>query len=290
MGFMDFLMGKPAQQQATSTPTNMNPFTSALQGGVTSSANNLIKNGPPQYTGPLNADITGAETKQLGDLNAATGPGTVRDTYLNSEMNGDYLPGGAKGNPFTDAMIKSGQRRTMESLQEGLKNYAGQFVRGGQLIQDNTGDQGGSSAFTHAAAVLGRGAASTMGDIATGVLNNAYNTGRQLQQGAANLSMEDVKLMSQNLKDQALPRLIKEIGIERGMEVFKNHVAAILETLRTVGGIAMPVVANQSQMTGTGAQGGFLDALGKVSGIAFGGGGMFPGGVTGGVPGKASMF
>lgn len=284
MGFMDFLLGKPAQQQATSKPINMNPFTSALQGDVTNMASGLARNGPPQYQGPLNADITGAETDQLAKLNAATGPGTVRDTYLNSEMNGDYLPGGAKGNPFTDAMIQSGQRRTMESLQEGLKNYAGQFTRGGQLIQDDTGGQGGSSAFTRAAAVLGRGAANTMGDIATGVLNNAYNTGRQLQQGAANLSMEDVKLMSQNLKDQALPRLIKELGIERGMEVFKNNVAAILETLRTVGGIAMPVVGNQSQMTGTGAQGGALDAITKMAGWAF------PGGLTGGVPGRASVF
>jgi hypothetical protein len=205
-------------------------------------------------------------------------------------MSGAYLPGGAKANPFTDAMIQSAQRNTMQNLQEGLRGYAGQFTRNGQLIQDNTGDQGGSSAFTRAAAVLGRGAASTLGDIATGIMNNVYNTGRQLQQGAANLSMEDVKLMSQNLKDQALPRLIQQLGIENGMQVFQNNVAAILETLRTVGGIAAPVVASNSQMTGTGAQGGALDAISKIAGTVFGAGGMFPGGLTGGVPGKASMF
>lgn len=278
MGFLDFLFGSGAKQQASSTPVNMNPFTSALKSPVTTAAKDLITNGPPQYTGPLNADITGAETNVLGQLNDATGPNTARSQYLNDELSGAYLPGGPKANPFTEDLIKNAQRQTAESLQEGLRNYAGQFTRAGQLIQDDTGGQGGSSAFTRAAAVLGRGAANAMGDIATNIQNNAYNTTRQLQQNASALSMEDVKLTMQNLQAQALPRLIKEIGIERGMEVFKNNVAAILETLRTVGGIAMPVVANNSQMTGTGAtKGAFEQIMGSNPFSA-----LFPKGLTSG--------
>lgn len=62
----------------------------------------------------------------------------------------------------------------------------------------------------------------------------------------AGVQAQEVDTMIKNLQAQALPRLIKEMGIERGMEAFQNNVNSMLSVLGIAGGVTRPVISQQS--------------------------------------------
>lgn len=185
-------------------------------------------------------------------------------------------------NPFLNAAIEAAQRPTLQGLEETLsRTLPGRFTQAGQFTQPQ-----GSSAFDRAAAIATRGAGDSMADIAT---NLSYATmeaerGRQFeaqegarkresealtgelqrifqgQQGERDRQNEAAGLTSQvkaqemdtlvkNLQAQALPRLIEEFGIERGMEVFNNRMNGLLSALGITAGVTQPTIAQQSKST-----------------------------------------
>lgn len=190
----------------------------------------------------------------------------------------DYDPN--QENPFLAAAITAAQRPTLQGLTETLtRDLPGRFTQSGQMVQPQ-----GSSAFDRAAAIASRGASDTMGDIAT---NLSYQTtsdqlsrifqANQSARGAEDTSMQaelarrnantesakdrqlqaagtavtasqaQVSNMVQNLQAQALPRLIQEYGIERGMDMFNNQVNGLLSVLGIAGGVTQPTTATSSQ-------------------------------------------
>lgn len=246
--------GSDTSSTSTSTPQNMNPFTSALQPGITNMATGLAANGLPQYNGPLNAPMGGNEGNILGQLMQQQGGPTGRNQYLGDVMGGKYLPGQLGGNPFLQDAITAAQRTTMNNLTQTLtRDLPGRFTSAGQFNQANNNGQGGSSAFDMASALASRGAATAMGDIATNMSNQAFGQERQNQQQAVQLSQQEVQSSISNLQAQALPRMIQELGIERGMSLFQNNVQGILSLLQTLGGIAQPVVGNTQNSTSSGS-------------------------------------
>jgi hypothetical protein len=244
--------GGSAQQQSSSTPIDMqDPAYKALRGTLADTLTQLLQSGGgPTYSGPLSAPITATETNDLADTNSMVGTGTQRNQYLNDVIAGKYLPGQPGANPFFDAAVKAAQRPTLEGLTETLtRDLPGRFTQGGQFIQSNTADNGGSSAFDRAAAIATRGAANAIGDIATNMGNQQFQNERTNQQQAVPLQQAEVDKSISNLNAQALPRLIQELGIERGMQLFQQRTTNLLSILQTIAGVAAPVVANQSQST-----------------------------------------
>lgn len=239
------------QSTATSTATNMNPFTDALSPQLLS----LFKQGTPAYDGPLTTPAGANENNILGQLMGQTGPGTNRSGYLDSVLSGNFLPGQSGQNPFFDAAVRAAQRPTLEGLEETLtRSLPGRFTAAGQMTQANDNGQGGSSAFDRSAAIATRGVANAVGDIATNMGNAQYGQERQLQQQAVPLSQQEVSTSIQNLQAQALPRMIQELGIDRGLALFQQNTQALLNFLATISGTAKPVIGNnsESQSTGTG--------------------------------------
>lgn len=57
----------------------------------------------------------------------------------------------------------------------------------------------------------------------------------------------EVDTAIKNLQAQALPRLIQDMGLERGIEAFNNNVNSLLATLGIASGVTRPVVANESK-------------------------------------------
>lgn len=183
-------------------------------------------------------------------------------------------------NPFLQAAIQSAQRPTMQALQETLTQaLPGRFTQAGQFNQPQ-----GSSAFDRAAALATRSAADASGDIATKLsyqnmndqLTRAFqanqsaraaeDTGlqgelarnqesnqnaqqRQVQAAgiAPQVSTAQVNNMVQNLQAQALPRLIQEYGIERGMTEFNNRVNTLMGVLGIAGGTTQPTISQKSE-------------------------------------------
>lgn len=250
--FIKVLFGG-ATQESKSTPIDMAPAEyKSLRGPFAQSLLQLIQQGGgPQYSGPMNANIGQNEQTLLDQLMPQTGPTTARSGVIDSTLAGNYLPGQPGANPFLEAAIKSAQRPTLQGLEETLSRaLPGRFTAAGHMIQPNTGQNGGSSAFDRAAAIATRGAADTIGDIATKISAGAYESERGRQENAVSLSRAEVDSTISNLQSQALPRLIQELGIERGLALFQQRTQQLLEILRTIGGVTAPAVANEGTSSG----------------------------------------
>lgn len=239
-------------QTSASTPLDMTPDTyKDLRDPLSKSLMALLQTGGPEYTGPVAAPLGANEQSKLNELMPMTGPNTGRSQLLDKTIAGNFLPGQEGSNPFLDAAIKAAQRPTLQGLTETLtRDLPGRFTANGQFVQPNSDGQGGSSAFDRAAAIATRGAADAVGDIATKMSYQGYNDERQRQQEAIPLSRAEVDSTVTNLQAQALPRLIQQLGIDNGLQLFQQRTQTLLQILQTIGGVAAPVVANASVGSG----------------------------------------
>ncbi len=257
LNILQQLFGGSSQQSTSqSLPQNMNPFTNMLAPQVGSLAGSMA-GGLPQYGGPLNAPMSGNEGNLLTQLMTQQGQGggvAGTNDYLTKVLSGSFLPGQPGGNPFLQDAITAAQRTTTNNLDQTLsRSLPGYFTANGHMIAPNSASgNGGSSAFDTAAAIATRGAATAMGDIATNMSNTAYGQERTNQQQAVQLSQQEVQNTVSNLQAQSLPRMIQELGIERGMSLFQTNLSGMLQLLQSIGGIAQPVVGNSQTSTSKG--------------------------------------
>lgn len=238
--------GSTTDQQSTSTPVDMTPEQFAqLRGPFADQLKQWATSGGPAYNGPLFSPETANEQNLRGGLMADAGGASGRQGLLADTMGGKYLD--PNSNPFMNDYIKAAQRPTMQALEETLgRTLPGRF----NLAGHTTAPQG-SSAFDRASAIATRGAADAMGDIATKIGMGVYEGERGRQTQAIQLSQAEVDTSIKNLQAQALPRMIQELGIERGMAEFNRRTQALLEVLKLMGGVTSPTVANQQQSTAT---------------------------------------
>lgn len=61
------------------------------------------------------------------------------------------------------------------------------------------------------------------------------------------IGTQEMDTMIKNLQAQALPRLIQDMGVERGMEAFNNQVNSLLSGLGIAAGVTRPVIGNESK-------------------------------------------
>jgi hypothetical protein len=254
-----------SQQKAQSGPVDATPGdVSALRQNWGATLSSLFsQGGRPAYDGPLVAGITQPEQDVLGQLQNS---GMGRQGYLESVIGGQFLPGQGGANPFLDAAIRSAQRPTLQGLEETLgRTLPGRFTQAGQLLNarggTGVGSGGGSSAFDRAAAIATRGASDTLGDIATNISSANFEGERNRQQQAVQLGQQEVSSLVQNLQAQGLPRLIEDLGIERGLAEFQSRTQSLLQALQIATGAGgLTNIANQSTASGT-SQGGAVNAL-----------------------------
>lgn len=249
--------------QSTSTPVNMtDPALQGLAPDLAASLRQLLTGFSGQATNAGNpgtagatpqAQVTGQEQNMLDALGGQVGPGTQRAGYISDVLGGKYLPGQANSNPFLQSAIQAAQRTTLEGLTDTLsRDLPGRFTANGQLIQANTGGQGGSSAFDRAAAIATRGAANAVGDIATNMSNTQFQNERQQQTAVAGLDQQEVDSTIKALSASALPRLIQQNGLDQGLALFQQQTDNLLNLLKTIGAVQAPTVAQQSQSTSEG--------------------------------------
>lgn len=195
---------------------------------------------------PRSAEIT---ENELALLERLMGEGDTRRGLLEQTLAGGFLPGTEGGNPFLEAAIIAAQRPTLQGLEETLsRTLPGRFTQAGQFVQPQ-----GSSAFDRAAAIASRGAADALSDIATQMSFGVHEAERGRQQEAIGLSQREVETTIQNLQAQALPRLIEELGIERGMAEFQTRIQALLGVLQTLAGVTAPAIGQQGQSSSRGS-------------------------------------
>lgn len=206
--------------------------------------------GIPTYNGPLTAPI-GANEQTILDKLMANANGTAPDSDATAGLK-EFLRRGLNGNaatdnPFLQSYIEAAQRPTMQGLEETLtRSLPGRFTQNGQFTQPQ-----GSSAFDRAAAIATRGAADASGDIATKIsynqVNDAQNRGLDAAKALPGVNAQEVDTMVKNLQAQALPRLIQENGIERGLALFNTRLDGLLKTLGIAAGVTQPTIANEGK-------------------------------------------
>lgn len=233
-------------QKTSSKPVDMTaPWFKQLGQSISGVLGNAALAGPNTsaiYSGPLTGNIRGNEGSALDVLQqSALNP--LRTGYLNSVLSGAYLPGGANANPFLNATIEAAQRPTMQALQDAVgRQIPGMFAAAGQ-------QGGGTTARTLANARATEAGGKALGDIATNISNNAYNTERGFQNQGVQLGQQDIQAMIANLQAQGLPRTIQDTGITRAIALGQQGVQNWLQGLQIAGGLPLQTVANQSQGT-----------------------------------------
>lgn len=251
MGVLDFLFGgsKSTKKPVDVTPPEIaglrSPFADAMKTLLGGSGAPASMAGIPEFEGPLAAPMAPGEEAALSTLSADDPLQAARRSTLEATLRGDYLPGGPGSNPFLDAAIRAAQRPTLEGLTEALdRSLPGRFTQAGQFV-----DPRGSSAFDRAAAIATRGATQEMGDIATRMSSGNFEAERGRQMQAVQLGQEEVNTMVTNLQAQALPRLIQDMGLERGREEFQKRLNALLQSLSIITQTPLQTVASKEKST-----------------------------------------
>lgn len=216
-----------------------------------------------------------------------------------------------QANPFLAQAIEAAQRPLVENFQDIVAPaLRAEFTGAGQQIQGQ-----GSSPFQEAAARAQSGLASAMGDIGTNLafqdfaqrqalgsqefqqlrdlITSQELTGRQqdLQaqtterqqqlEGvaqAANIDRQQLEGLLANLEAQALPRLVEQLGVDRGLEEFRRRQDQFLQALQMAAQVSSPTVATVGRTTTPSAfRSEFGGALGGAlgQGVATGVGQMF---------------
>ena len=247
----DFLFGSTEQSSSSKPVDVVPPEFQALRAPVAGALEGLIGTGLAQgggtpsgesiFTAP-NTSLESQLVSQLGQGNPLLGAaqGLIGDT-----ISGKFLD--PQSNPFLLDTIRAAQRSTIEGFQDvALPRFQRGFAAAGQNV-----GPGGSSAFDRAAAIATRGLTTTLGDIATNIANQNFQAerGRQTQaiSQVSELSTAEVNNTVEKLKASALPRLIAQLGINRGVEEFNRRIDILLQAL----GVAqqLPLVQTAQQAT-----------------------------------------
>ncbi len=285
MSFFGDLFGGTESSQ-TSGPVDVTPPAfKALQQPVADILKNLFGGqlgfaggsfGGVQDPARFSAPLAGQESQlltQLGGLFQGGGATGQAQSFLQSVLSGQGLD--PASNPFLQATIQSAQRPLIEQFQDiTLPRLQSDFTAAGQRIQPE-----GSSAFDRSAALATRGLTNALGDIATTLSGQNFQQERNRQTQAvtqaSQLQTADVQNTIAGLQAVALPRLIEQFGIDRGLEEFNRRIQTVLAAIQLAQGLPLQTIAQESSATSVTKP----NIVGTLGGIAFGAGGAFPAGV-----------
>jgi hypothetical protein len=267
---MNYLFGGgESKSQSTSNPIDMNPFKDLRAGFGQKLQELFMSGGGPEYKGPFAAGMTDAEGRALqGSEAIAFDP--ARRELLDTTLRGGFLPGQPGANPFLQASIEAAQRNLLEQGQR----LTGRQLPSQAVLAGHRPSPGGSSAFDRARSVAEVGVMDRMKDISTQMQQQAYESERGRQTQAIALSQQEMETMTKNLQNQGLPRLIADLGIERGRAQFNLRSEALFKAIAMAGQFLMPNIANVQQSTSKSYQ-----SKGVVPGVAEATKAFFPGGI-----------
>lgn len=244
---------------------------SGTQSTITGEMKTLAGTGADRFTAGLAPQETDLLTR-LGSLTGAPSNAlTQAQSFLTSQLQGQGLS--PESNPFLAATIASAQRPLIEQFQDiQLPNLISQFTGAGQRVQP-----GGSSAFDRAGAIAIRGLTNSLADISTNLAGQNFQAERGRQQQAvtqaSQLQTADIQSTIQGLQAVALPRLIEQFGIDRGLEEFNRRITTVLQAIQLAQGLPLQTIAQEGESVTR------PNIIGTLGGIAFGRGGAFPGGI-----------
>lgn len=237
-----------------------------------------ILGGGQQAGGPFVAGIGGAEQDLLNILTTQGAgqrvAGGAAQDILSQTISGQFLD--PSTNPFLQSTIEAAQRPTLQAFQDiASPALRGAFTAAGQNITQGLG----SSPFEQALNVERSRTQQNLADIATNIAGQNFQAERGRQQqatlGQPAFSQAELNRTITELQATALPRLIEDLGLERGLEQFNTQTQTILNALLlAIQATGQPPVVFQP-IGGTAGQGadigglltGGADVIGALGGI-----------------------
>jgi hypothetical protein len=189
------------------------PFADSLRGFLSAEGG--------QYPGELVAPITGDE------LGAIAGIGDTFDRFLASYQpgleataRGDFLRD-VPNNPFLGGAIDFIRRSVNDAFDAESASRRALFSRAGQVIQE-------SSPFSESQSRLEVDRQDRLASQIAGAALPLYEAERQRQFGAADQAKAVLEASRGVLEAKALPRLIADLGVERGQALFTERLNRLL--------------------------------------------------------------
>jgi hypothetical protein len=187
----------------------------------------------PGWGGVYSAPITSGEQ---------AGVNRFSDYVLGDQGSFDYLSRMGRGeyvnkNPWVDEMVRLSGENLMDMYNTGDLERRALFHRAGQQ------DLSENSPFAQASAELAGNFLRAVSEANVGIRGQAYESdmGRSLQ---ANQLLAG--LMQANLEAQSVPRLIADLGVQRGMEEFNARRTFLQNMLTTAAQVSSPTLGQKT--------------------------------------------
>ncbi len=220
----------------------------AQQGGTGGGAFTGVTD-PSRFTAGMGAGEQNLLNQLQGLLGGGGQPVDNANSLLNQTLGGQFLS--PDSNPFLQSTIQAAQRPLLEQFQDvTMPGLQSAFTAAGQRTQP-----GGSSAFDKAKAIESRGLFNALGDIGTKIAGENFEKerARQVQAvtQAGQLSTQQVQNTIQGLQAAALPRLIEQFGIDKGLAEFNQRIDTVLKAIQLAQGL--PLFAQGQEGSGSGS-------------------------------------
>jgi hypothetical protein len=228
--------------------------------------------GIPQFEGDLAAGIAPGEEQMLAQLMGLFGQPGGREDLLQRTMAGEFVPTDPMADPFMSGAIQAG----LAPFERMAEQFMGRQLPAAALGVGQQVGPGASAAASRFGGEVLTDIAQRGAETAAQFAFQGREMERQRQMEAIPLSQQEVQTTIQNLQAQALPRMIQELGIERGIQQFQTSISALIQALQLAGGVTSPTLGQfgtSTQETGFfPAMGSFMQGLGSMGGgFGFGG-------------------
>jgi hypothetical protein len=206
------------------------------------------------------APLQGQELDAFRDLQgyAQGGPNDeARNNLVGQTLQGDFLS--PENNPGLRDLIGYTNKAINETFNNEDLAQRSLFARAGQMLPQ-------SSPFASAQSDLAGARLDAIGKNVAQLTSGAYEAERGRQVQAIDQSRADAEFefnrQLEYLQATALPRLIDEVGFERGFQEFNNRVTVLAQALGLLGQVTAPALATTGE---TSSSGGGLSISGNSS-------------------------
>jgi len=181
----------------------------------------------------------------------------LRSDLIGQTLQGDFLS--PENNPGLRDLIGYTNQAINDSFNSEDLAQRSLFARAGQVLPE-------SSPFAAAQADLAGARLDAIGKNVAQLTSGVYESERGRQVQAVDQARSDAEFefnrQLQYLQATALPRLIDEVGFERGFQEFNNRVTVLAQALGLIGQVTAPALATTGE---TSSSGGGLSISGNSS-------------------------
>lgn len=197
------------------------------------------------YGGPLAAGMTGDEVGSLARLNDTSGRlNPELENLILRTAGGEFLQD-VPNNPFLGGAIDFVRRQVEDAFDLESAQNRSLFSRAGHKISQ-------SSPFSDAQSRLEIDRQDRLADQIAGLALPLFEAERARMNEASTRGVELVNSQLANLEANALPRMIADLGVERGQQLFTDRLNRLIQAFSILGDVTSQFMQRSSSKSSSG--------------------------------------